>query len=167
MKTNNSNVNRNLINLIIISCFAICFGSCSDNSVIHDTDITVNTDNGINTTLRTDSLPTTMNGDTIIDGIKTCDLNYVENYLGTACCVSGPIQADPGDTLTFNYYSNLGDSSLLVTWEVIDGAIRLIAGQNTNVATFVFGDDFTQGTIRGDGGSADRGCSEAIMLTRK
>ena len=167
MKTNNPNEKRNLASLIIISCFVIFFGSCSDNSVIHDDNITGNADNLFNSSLRTDSLPTTMNGDTIIGGIKICNLNYVENYPGTACCVSGPIQAGAGDTLKFNYYSNLEDSGLLITWEVTDGDIRLISGQNTSEATFVIGDDFTNGRIRGDGESSGRGCSEEIILARK
>lgn len=167
MKTNNRYGRRDLASLIIISCFAIFFGSCSDNSVIQDDNITGKADNRINSSLRTDSLPTTMNGDTIIGGIKICDLNYVKNYPGTACCVSGPIQASPGDTLKFNYYSNLEDSGLLVTWEVRDGDIRLISGQNASEVTFVIGNDFTNGKIRGDGESSGRGCSEEIILVRK
>lgn len=115
--------------------------------------------------------------DSVIGDEVYCDLDFVLNYPGTACCVTGMIKASPGDTLTYEYHCNFCDSAELVfNWEVRSGSIRLIEGQNTATATFTFDENFTSGAIRGyaEGDYLDaeneipgKTCSEQIDISKK
>jgi len=71
-----------------------------------------------------------------------CDED-ITSYPGTACCVSGPTRVTPGETLTYRYISNIPNAE--ITWIVSYGSMTLISGQNTAIASFKFGDDFTSG----------------------
>lgn len=108
--------------------------------------------------------------------ITETDTILFSEYDGTICCIYGPSVADPGDTLTFLYNSNLGDSSLTVSWDVWEGSLTLIDGQNTPFATFVCESDFTGGSLRGWGKSPEVindsdtitiECSEIFYIVRK
>ncbi len=106
--------------------------------------------------------------DTILNGMHICNLKYINDYGGTTCCISGPILASPGDTLNFQYNSNLPDSGLIVRWQVVDGSLNLLSGQNTQNVKFIAGDDFNGGKISGYG-SMDSAyvCTDELTIIKK
>ncbi|MGF1638386.1 MAG: hypothetical protein ACFCUU_15020 [Cyclobacteriaceae bacterium] len=138
--------------LVIIAgfvCLLFCIASCSRD------DITENEEEFDESVCN--------EADSVFEGQAFCDLEFIENYSGTACCVSGPVMASPGETLNYEYYSNISDTE--VTWTVISGSIILTSGQNTPIATFEFGDDFTTGCIIGLS-TTDLQCSESLSISR-
>jgi hypothetical protein len=78
-----------------------------------------------------------------------CDSVYIATFHGTACCVSGPMVAKPGDI--FRYHYQINHSDVRVTWQILDGDISIIAGQNTQTVTVQFGEHFTTGIVFADG----------------
>lgn len=92
----------------------------------------------------------------------TCDEQEIANHGGTICCVSGAIEALPGDTLTYEYKSN---RAVAVSWEVRSGDITIIEGGNSASAIFKFGDNFTEGEIVGIGYKGLSVCSEVLKIT--
>lgn len=102
--------------------------------------------------------------DSIFEDQAICDLDQIANYPGTACCVSGPVKAAPGDSLSYEYHTNLKNGK--VTWTVACGSIILTNGQNTSTATFTFGDDFTEGCIQGHGENEKQICSSSIRINK-
>ena len=82
------------------------------------------------------------------DGRKLieCDVEFVENYLGTACCMTGFAEAKPGETLQYEYHSNMIDPVPIIEW-VVSGDITIVSGEDSPIVTVKFGDNFTEGTI--------------------
>ena len=95
--------------------------------------------------------------------MATYDEDFFANYTGTGCGIAGPLEAAPGETLSYEYKSNIKNPE--VTWFIDAGSITIVSGQNSSKATFKFGDDFSTGAIRclGEG---DRSCSEGISITK-
>ncbi len=95
--------------------------------------------------------------------MATYDEDFFANYSGTACGVVGALEAAPGETLTYEYKSNIANPEY--TWFVDAGSITLTSGQNSSKATFKFGNDFSTGVIRclEEG---DQSCSEVITITK-
>ena len=103
-----------------------------------------------------------------------CNEDSVKDYTGTWCCVSGIIEALPGETLTYSYDINRPDP--VITWEVYSGDITLISGTNSRSATFKFGEKFTTGSVLAHGvawvtegvtDSVALECAELIEITSK
>jgi len=78
-----------------------------------------------------------------------CDSLFIATYHGTACCISGPTVAKPGDILRYHYQMNHKDAQ--VSWQILEGDMSIIAGQDTHTITVRFGPDFTTGLISGRG----------------
>jgi hypothetical protein len=75
-----------------------------------------------------------------------CDSVYIATYHGTACCISGPTQTKPGDTVTYHYQINHKDPKM-VSWEIREGDITIVEGQDKHTVTVQFGPNFTTGII--------------------
>ena len=75
-----------------------------------------------------------------------CDSVHIATYHGTACCISGPTQAKPGDTATYHYQINHKDPKIM-SWEIREGDITIIKGQDMHTVTVQFGPNFTTGII--------------------
>jgi hypothetical protein len=112
-----------------------------------------------------------VNGEVVPANIY-CDLEMIvtpydtipfADYEGTICCVAGPEKASPDDTLFYSYHSNLPDSAMQYNWNVLSGSITLLSGQNTQIAKFIFGPDFTNGSIHGGGKSPLPGDSTGVF----
>src|SRR5689334_15258322 len=86
---------------------------------------------------------------------QSCDSVYIATSIGTACCVSGPVVAKPGDIFQYHYQINHADPH--VTWQILEGDISIIAGQGTQTVTVQFGDNFTTGIVFGDGNGVQEG----------
>ena len=100
---------------------------------------------------------------TLSDSIYSdCDEEFITSYPGTACCVSGPTRATPGDTLTYRYISNIPNAE--ITWTVSYGSMTLISGQNTAIASFKFGDDFTSACFIVSGEN-EKGCEYGLGIS--
>ncbi len=95
------------------------------------------------------------------------DTLTLNDYPGTICCLYGPSQAEPGDTLVFEYNSGFLDSATTVTWDVLCGSMELIKGQDTPKATFVCKNDFNGGVVRGFGKKNSLECSDNIQVKLK
>jgi len=80
---------------------------------------------------------------------QVCDSVYIATLHGTACCVSGPMVARPGDIFKYHYQINHSDAR--VKWQILEGDISIIAGQDTHTVTVLFGPDFTTGIVYADG----------------
>lgn len=80
---------------------------------------------------------------------QSCDSVYVRTSIGTACCVSGPVVAKPGDIFRYHYQINHADAQ--VSWQILEGDISIISGQGTHTVTVQYGNNFTTGIILGDG----------------
>ena len=90
-----------------------------------------------------------------------CDIEYVENYPGTACCITGFAEAKPGETLEYEYHSNMIDPVAIVEWSIISGDITIVSGEDSSKITVKFGDNFTEGIIRAYGDSHNgKSCSD-------
>jgi hypothetical protein len=74
-----------------------------------------------------------------------CDSLSIATYHGTACCVRGPMRAKPGETATYHYQINHKDPQF--SWEIREGDIAIIKGQDTHTVTVQFGPNFTTGII--------------------
>jgi hypothetical protein len=78
-----------------------------------------------------------------------CDSLFIATYPGTACCVSGSLQARPGDTIEYHYQMNRDYPE--IQWEIRSGDITIEKGQDTHTVTVKFGPSFTKGEIVGLG----------------
>jgi hypothetical protein len=76
---------------------------------------------------------------------QRCDSVFIATYPGTACCVSGQTRANPGDTVSYHYQINHKDPQMY--WEIREGDITIIKGQDTHTVTVQFGPNFTTGII--------------------
>ena len=88
-----------------------------------------------------------------------CDENSLNMDEGTRCCVSGFAQANPGESLTYEYRSKYRYPSVgtpVVNWVILEGSITIISGQGTPTAIFKFGTDFTTGKISATGTGVER-----------
>lgn len=99
---------------------------------------------------------------------QSCDSVYVATRIGTACCVSGPVVAKPDDIVQYHYQINHADPQ--VSWQILEGNISIIAGQDTQTVTVRFGDNFTTGIIFGDGNGLKDGqwrlrCTDRAIVT--
>ncbi|MEH6765753.1 MAG: hypothetical protein V7655_14710 [Aequorivita antarctica] len=83
----------------------------------------------------------------------------------TICCVNGSDVASPGETLTFEYNSNLADP--VFNWVVNSGAITIISGQNTSTVNVLFGSDFTTGEIACHSIGMDIRCGADFTINKK
>lgn len=88
----------------------------------------------------------------------------ISNYSGTTCCVTGSELASPGESLSFEYNSNIINP--VFTWEIISGSISIVSGQNTSTITLEFGSDFTTGEILGKG-DGDEICTELFTINKR
>ena len=92
-----------------------------------------------------------------------CDIEFVENYPGTACCITGFAEAKPGETLEYVYHSNMIPPIpiALVEWSITSGDITIVSGGDTSIVTVKFGDNFTGGEIKAYGyNNAYRACTQ-------
>jgi len=90
-----------------------------------------------------------------------CDLVYVITYPGTACCITGFAEAVPGETLEYEYHSNMIDPTPTIEWSIISGDITIVSGGDSSKVTVKFGDNFTEGAIRAFGDNHDgKSCSD-------
>jgi hypothetical protein len=80
---------------------------------------------------------------------QSCDSVFIATFPGTACCVSGPTVAKPGAVVRYHYQINYSDPH--VSWQILEGDISIIAGQDTPTVTVLFGANFTTGIVFGDG----------------
>lgn len=101
---------------------------------------------------------------------QSCDSVYIATFYATACCVSGPVVAKPGDVFQYHYQINHTDAQVL--WQVLEGDISIIAGQGTHTVTVQFGESFTTGIIFGDGNGLKDGqwrlrCTDRAIVTRE
>jgi hypothetical protein len=98
-----------------------------------------------------------------------CDSVSIATSIGTACCVSGPMVAKPGDILQYHYQINHSDAN--VSWQILNGDISIIAGQNTQTITVQFGANFTTGIVFGDGNGVPTStpsrqrCTDRVIVT--
>jgi hypothetical protein len=92
-----------------------------------------------------------------------CSKAEIDAHPGTACCVSGFLKAAPGQTLSYEYYSNIENAA--ITWNVMSGSITIVSGQHTPVVTVKFGRNFTTGQLVGKATGTGRTCSEALEIT--
>ena len=67
------------------------------------------------------------------------------NFTGTACCTQRISDLSAGNTLQYEYSTNLPDPK--VEWQVNSGDLEIIEGANANVVTIRLGDTFTEGKI--------------------
>lgn len=103
-----------------------------------------------------------------INGVQfiECDEEKINSFSGTICCISGPIEASPNETIQFTYSSNLINPD--VTWEVLSGKLALQKTTNSTNATFEVEEGFIGGSIRAWGVSKDkRECSESVEILLK
>jgi hypothetical protein len=85
-----------------------------------------------------------------------------EQSRGTCCDTDGRILVIPNETYTYTYSNNtvnVTDPNYKIIWEVLEGSIVLISGQNSSEAKFKFGSEFTTGKIRATG-KVTNGCCE-------
>lgn len=81
---------------------------------------------------------------------------------GTCCDTDGRILVLPNQIYSYTYFNNSSSfvyPNYSINWEVLEGSIVLISGQNTSEAKFKFNTNFTTGKIRATGKVAD-GCCE-------
>lgn len=83
----------------------------------------------------------------LLNNFQGCDSVAVATSNGTSCCVSGPTVAKPGDTLKYHYQINQVDRQIY--WEILEGDIVFIEGEDTHTVTVRFGLSFTTGSIQG------------------
>lgn len=86
------------------------------------------------------------------------------NYSGTICCITGAELASSGESLSYEYNSNINNP--VFTWEIISGSISIVSGQNTSTVALEFGNDFTTGKILGKGDS-DEICTELFTINKR
>ena len=102
--------------------------------------------------------------------LQSCDSVFIATRHGTACCVSGPKVAKPGDIFRYHYQMNHSDA--LVSWQILEGDISIIAGQGTHTVTVQFGANFTTGVIFGDGNGVPKQtplrqrCTDRVIVNR-
>jgi len=104
----------------------------------------------------------------VINGIDTlmCDEEKINNFSGTACCITGFIEALPKDTIQFKYVSNLINSQ--VTWTVESGELAIISNEDQTIIMIEVLENFDGGSIIGYGTGEDtRKCSERLKITLK
>ena len=103
-----------------------------------------------------------------------CDIDFVINHEGTACCTVGSTEVSPGQIVTFQYYTNLTNPK--ITWMEFSKSVTLIKGQGEAVATIQIGADFEAGSFRVTGENEDScdpltdecgSCSHTIELKLK
>jgi len=101
---------------------------------------------------------------------QVCDSLYVATFHGTACCVSGPIVASPGDVFKYHYQINHSDAR--IKWQILEGDISIITGQDTHTVTVLFGPDFTTGIVYADGNGIPRDvasrqrCTDRVIVVK-
>ena len=123
-------------NIVIVVLFGLLFLSCNKEE-----DVTAELD-----------LPTYYDTD------ANCDDPIFIN--STCCDVDGRILVVPNKMYSYTYKGSSSSSpNLKIEWTVLSGSIIIIAGQNTPVATFKFGSDFTTGKISATG-IVNGGCCE-------
>ena len=85
---------------------------------------------------------------------------------GTCCDIDGRILVEPNSTYTYTHTFNRGLYS--VDWTVLSGDITLVSGQNTNSATFKFGNNFTTGQISAFATAKINGleCENRILVSK-
>jgi len=104
--------------------------------------------------------------ETQVDGVSfhQCDQEEIDNHPGTICCISGPLEASPNETISLEYSSNLQNPS--VTWEIVSGELLLTTNQNSSTATFDVLEGFSGGIIKGYG-DTEKDCSVRIEISLK
>jgi hypothetical protein len=98
-----------------------------------------------------------------------CDAAFIASPIGTRCCVSGPSVAKPGDTLTYHYQINHSDDQ--VSWEVREGDISILSGEDSLALTVKFGSTFTTGYIQAYGSGVKDSirliCNDRVIIRRE
>jgi hypothetical protein len=89
---------------------------------------------------------------------QNCDSVFIATSPGTACCMSGPALAKPGEIVTYHYQINHQDPQM--SWEIREGDIIIIKGQDSPTVTVRFGPTFTGGVV----GCVGSGIKEGVRL---
>ena len=87
-----------------------------------------------------------------------------EDYPGTICCVTGSELASPGENLSFEYNSNTNNT--IFTWKIVSGSISIVSGENSQMVTLEFGNDFTDGIVHCES-SGDLVCNAELIINKK
>jgi hypothetical protein len=114
-----------------------------------------------------------LTGDTsrFLKDFQSCDSIAILTSIGTSCCVSGRTAAAPGDTIEYRYQINQPNPQ--VHWEILNGEIVIITGQNSDVVKVVVGPNFTGGIIQGRAkgdtvnGLATTRCEDVVKIKLK
>jgi hypothetical protein len=90
---------------------------------------------------------------------------------GTCCDTDGRILVLPNQIYSYTYFNNtssFANPNYSINWEVLEGSITLISGQNSSEAKFKFGSDFTIGKISATGkvDSSCCECNDVINITK-
>jgi hypothetical protein len=99
--------------------------------------------------------------DILSDDPSYYDQDECEQSRGTCCDTDGRIFVVPNQIYTYTYFNNTAnatDPKYTINWEVLEGSIVLLSGQNTSEAKFKFNTNFTKGKIRATGKVADSCC---------
>ena len=83
----------------------------------------------------------------LLTNFQGCDSVAIATSHGTSCCVSGPTVAKPGDTIKYHYQIN--QVGRQIYWEILEGDLVIIEGEDTHTVTVEFGPNFTTGLIKG------------------
>lgn len=86
---------------------------------------------------------------------------------GLCCDVDGRILVEIDKNYSYNYESKFSGQSVQINWQVLEGSITIISGQNTNEAVFKFNTDFTAGKIKAFGeDELGNSCSSTISISK-
>lgn len=145
--------------LVVAACFVVGLLACSSNEPLATMNTTKNStashSEEYDTTFYNDRVTF---GDSLLPAHIDCRAGLIymvqdtitfAQFQGTICCIDGPTDAVPGDTLTFFYNSDLVVPGAVFTWSVYEGDLTLISEQNQQSATFVCGGTFSGGKILG------------------
>jgi hypothetical protein len=76
-----------------------------------------------------------------------CDSFISERMgIGTACCISGYVVANPGDTANYRYHINHQDA--MASWLIIEGDMSILKGKESTTVTVIMGPEFTGGILQ-------------------
>ncbi len=131
----------------LICLFILCLLGCSEDE-------------------NNETSPSTTSSEIQLNGVifNQCDQEEIDNHPGTICCISGPLEASPNETISLEYSSNLQNPS--VTWEVVSGELSLVNSPNSNTATFDVLEGFSGGSVKGYGDTG-KDCSVVIEISLK
>lgn len=89
------------------------------------------------------------------------DVDAILNATDPACGIVGYASAKPGETLVYEYVTNIKDP--VISWD-LEGEIAIIRGQGTQRITLLFGDFFNGGKISVFAKSSSGNCSVSEVI---